>query len=171
MDQYIIFETERLIVRRYTQADKDNFYSLSGNEDVMRYIRPVQTKDESDKFLSENISIYEKHPMMGRWAVDEISSGKFIGSFAVIYIPDSDKIQLGYSLKKEEWGKGYATELTIAGLHYVFNKMKLPLIYGVTEKDNTASQKVLLKIGFQFETTFKESDKELLRFIIYREII
>lgn len=171
MDPYIIFETDRLIVRRYTQADKDNFYSLSGNEDVMRYIRPVQTKDESDKFLSENISIYEKHPMMGRWAVDEVSSGKFIGSFAVIYIPDSDKIQLGYSLKKEEWGKGYATELTIAGLHYVFNKMKLPLIYGVTEKDNTASQKVLLKIGFQFETTFKESDKELLRFIIYREII
>ncbi len=167
MNLHIIFETDRLTVRRYTEADRENFFSLSGNADVMRYIRAVQTKEESHTFLLENISFYNEHPLMGRWAVEERISGKFVGSFAIIFIPNSDKIQLGYSLKKEEWGKGYATELTKAGLQYVFNKMQLPLIYAVTEKDNIASQKVLLKAGFDEESKYKEENKQLIRFIIY----
>jgi [ribosomal protein S5]-alanine N-acetyltransferase len=166
---HLIFHTERLTVRRYTQADKDNFYSLSGDEDVMRYIRAVQTRAESEKFLKENIEFYTMYPLMGRWGVEEKLTAKFVGSFAIIFIPGGDKIQLGYSLKKEEWGKGYATELTKAGLKYVFETMKLPLIYAVTESGNTASQKVLLKAGFEQEIVFKENEKELIRFVIYNK--
>jgi [ribosomal protein S5]-alanine N-acetyltransferase len=169
MLHHIIFETERLLVRRYTQNDKENFYSLSGDEDVMRYIRAVQTREESDKFLKENIEFYSMYPQMGRWGVEEKLTAKFVGSFAIIFIPGSEKIQLGYSLKKEEWGKGYATELARAGLKYVFEVMKLPLIYAVTESKNTASQKVLLKAGFEQELIFKEGEKELYRFIIHNK--
>jgi hypothetical protein len=46
-----IFETERLIVRQYTEEDKDNIFLLGGNEAVMRYIRPVNTREESYQFL------------------------------------------------------------------------------------------------------------------------
>ena len=139
---------------------------MSGNADIMRYIRPIQTREESDNFLLENISFYNEQPLMGRWAAEEKVSGKFVGSFAVIFIPNSDKIQLGYSLKKEEWGKGYATELTRAGLEYVFNEMKLPLIYAVAEKDNIASQRVLIKAGFIEESRYIEENKELIRFLV-----
>jgi len=170
LSHHIIFETDRLIVRRYHESDKDNFHSLNGNEDVMRYIRPIQTKEESDKFLLENISFYNEHPGMGRWAVNDKTSEKFVGSFAVIFIPKSDKIQLGYSLKKEEWGKGYATELAKAGLKYVFEVMKLPLIYAVTEKDNIASQNVLLKAGFNEESMYAEENKHLVRYIIKKAL-
>ena len=169
MQSQFIFETDRLIIRRYTQADKENFFSLSGDEDVMRYIRAVQTREESEKFLKENIEFYSIHPKMGRWGVEEKLTAKFVGSFAIIFIPGSEKIQLGYSLKKEEWGKGYATELTRAGLKYVFEVMKLPLIYAVTESANTASQKVLIKAGFEQELIFKEGEKELYRFILHNK--
>jgi ribosomal-protein-alanine N-acetyltransferase len=158
------------MVRRYSNSDKENFYSLSGDEDVMRYIRAVQTREESEKFLKENIEFYSMYPKMGRWGVEEKLTAKFVGSFAIIFIPGSEKIQLGYSLKKEEWGKGYATELTKAGLKYVFEVMKLPLIYAVTESGNTASQKVLIKAGFEKELIFKEVEKELHRFIIHNKI-
>jgi RimJ/RimL family protein N-acetyltransferase len=162
-----IFETKRLTVRPYTEADKDHFFSLAGDEEVMRYIRPVQTKEESDRFLQENIDFYRMYPQMGRWAVEEKETRRFVGSFAVIFIPHSALIQLGYSLRKPEWGKGYATELTRAGLNYVFRVMKLPLIYAVTEKDNMASQKVLLKAGFKNELSYREEGKDLIRFIIH----
>jgi ribosomal-protein-alanine N-acetyltransferase len=164
----IVFQTERLIVRRYTESDKDNFFSLTGNEDVMRYIRAVQSRKDSEIFLLENIEFYNKHPQMGRWAVEENITGKFIGSFAIIFIPNTDLIQLGYSLKKEEWGKGYATELTKAGLKYVFEKMKLPHIYAVIETVNTASQNVLLKAGFKQEKDYMEGEKQARRFIIHK---
>jgi ribosomal-protein-alanine N-acetyltransferase len=165
---HLLFSTERLIVRRYTSDDAENFFSLNGDEEIMRYIRPAQNREESETFLIENIEFYNQYPQMGRWAVDEKETGKFVGSFAIIFIPKTDLIQLGYSLKKEEWGKGYATELSRAGLKYVFEEMKLPLIYAITEAENIASQKVLLKAGFREESRYNEGDKAVVRFIIYK---
>ena len=163
---YKIFETERLVVRRYTEKDKDNFFLLNGDEEVMRYIRLVSSKEESDKFLLDNISFYLANPHRGRWAVEEKATGAFAGSFAIIPIPSEPaKIQLGYSLLSENWGRGFATELTVAGLQYFFETDSLPEIYGVTEILNVASQKVLLKAGFQPAASFMEEGKELLLFV------
>jgi [ribosomal protein S5]-alanine N-acetyltransferase len=160
-----VFETSRLVVRRYTEDDKENFFRLSGNEEVMRYIRPVSTKEQSDIYLSEYIAAYREFPGRGRWAVNEKGSGLFAGSFAIIPIPSMPgKLQLGYSLLPEMWGKGYATELTKNGLGYFFQTSELKIIYGVTEIPNIASQKVLLKAGFKEAGSFTEEGKELLLF-------
>ena len=166
----IIFETERLVVRQFAESDMDNFFCLSGNEEVMRYIRKTSTKDESDIFLMENIAGYEKFPHRGRWAVQEKQTGNFAGSFAIIPLPwNTEQIQLGYSLKPENWGKGYATELTREGLSYFFATDRLNEIYGVTESPNTVSQKVLLKSGFRPFGKRNEEEKELLIFIAERK--
>jgi [ribosomal protein S5]-alanine N-acetyltransferase len=165
----VIYETERLRVRQYTEADADIFHLLNSDEEVMRYIRPVQTREESDKALADYIAFYREYPQMGRWAVEEKISGKQVGRFAIIFIPGSEKIQLGYSLFREEWGKGYATELTRGGLQFVFEEMKLPLIYTVTEVANIPSQHVLIKTGFAEELRYTENSKALIRYIIYRQ--
>jgi len=69
----------------------------------------------------------------------------------------------------EYWGKGYATELTIAGLKYVFTKTTISIIYGVTEEPNTGSQNVLLKAGFKEDEVFMEGQKRLLRYMLEKE--
>ena len=104
---------------------------------------------------------------MGRWAAEEKLTGKFIGSFVIVPIPEQpEKIQLGYALLKDHWGSGYATELTKAGLSFAFDKLGLDVIYGVTEIPNIASQKVLLKSGFKNAGTYVENEKTLLLFSI-----
>ena len=166
----MIFETERLRVRQYIKEDKDHFFSLSGDPEVMRYIRPTSTREQSDKFLGENIAFYKEFPTRGRWAVEDKVNGKFIGSFAIIPLPSRPKdLQLGYSLLPENWGKGYATELTVAGLKYFFANEDFPEIFGVTEMANTPSQKVLLKAGFKSQGTFVEEGKELALFRYERQ--
>jgi [ribosomal protein S5]-alanine N-acetyltransferase len=168
-DSGVIFETKRLVVRLYDSNDGEFFFALNGNEEVMQYIRPVKTREESDQFLLENIAYSADNPFMGRWAVDEKDSGNFVGSFAIIPIPgDEEKIQLGYSLLPRYWGKGFASELTIAGLNYFFTQTSLLEIYGVTETPNIASQKVLLKAGFQPVGNKMEEEKELLLFVLKR---
>lgn len=165
----VIFETTRLLVRRFEDNDKDNFFLLSGNPDVMQYIRAVSTKEDSDKFLLENIVAYQENPHKGRWAVIEKATGEFAGSFAIIALPSQpDQIQLGYSLRPENWGKGFATELAREGLNYFMKHYTLPEIFGVTEIPNVASQKVLLKVGFQPAGSFMENEKELLLFVVKR---
>ena len=167
---HILFETERLIVRHYTKDDSDNFFLLNGDEEIMRYIRPAKTREEADQFLSEILQKLDEDPASGRWAVEEKQTGGFVGSFAFIPIERTvNKMQLGYALLKQNWGKGYATELTMGGLQYVFTKTSLTEIFAVTEMSNTASQKVLLKAGFTYHSTYKEGAKELFQYIFLKQ--
>ena len=137
----IIFETARLVVRQYRPDDQENFFAMNGDEEIVRYIRPAKTKEESDIFLAEVIGYYFENPLYGRWAVNEKQTGNFVGTFALIPIEKTSKMQLGYSLLKPAWGQGYATELTKAGLMYVFSKTPLSEIWGITEAGNIPSQK------------------------------
>lgn len=164
-----IFETERLIIRRYTTADEENFFLLNGDPEVMKYIRAPKNRQDCSIFLKRNLVYYEQHPLMGRWAMIEKASNEFCGSFAVIPVETVDvtrqtEIQLGYALLKDYWGKGYATESTLAGRQYAFDIMKLPLIVAITDTDNIASQKVLLRCGFEQQSNLYEGSRPLCYF-------
>ena len=166
---HIIFQTERLIVRQYNfNTDAENFYLLNGDDEVMRYIRATKSKDECDTFLKQIIEAYKINPLLGRWAADEKVTGKFVGSFAIIPVEGTTDIQLGYALLKENWGKGFASELTKAGLDYYFKNSNADHIYAIAEQANAASHKVLLKNAFVQDGIRKEEEKELLKFI-YRK--
>lgn len=156
-----VFETERLIVRHYTADDGDNFFLLNGDPEVMRYIRPVKSREETNAFLNEVIEYSRNNPAYGRMAVNEKQANVFVGSFAIIPLEKTDYMQLGYSLLPPYWGKGFATELVKYGLDYIFNKTNLTEIFGVTEVMNVDSQKVLMKNGFVFEKTYSEGTKQL----------
>jgi ribosomal-protein-alanine N-acetyltransferase len=165
----LIFETERLVVRRYREDEFENYFLLNGDEEVVRYIRKVQTRREALDYFGKILEDYEKQPGLGRWAVHQKDTGEFIGSFAIIPIPwDEEKIQLGFAFPKKNWGKGYATELSLKGLEYFWRTTALLEIYAVAESPNMASQKVLLKAGFNPFGTRMEGEKELQLFIIKR---
>lgn len=164
----IIFETERLFIRLYSMDDFDNFFRLNGDEEVMRYIRPAQTKEQSKEFLKKIITAYTERPGTGRWGMFLQKNKKFVGSFAVIPVEQSDKLQLGYALLKENWGKGYASESVKEGIQYAFGKLKLTEIAAITFPENISSQKVLLKNGFSFDKTFTEGDKLLHLYMLYK---
>ena len=169
MSKHHIFETERLIVRQYDfKTDAENFFLLNSDEDVMKYIRATKSKEECDTFLKQIIEAYKINPLLGRWAAEEKSNGTFVGSFAIIPIEGTQDIQLGYALLKENWGKGFASELTKAGLVYYFKNSNADHIYAIAEQANTASHKVLLKNAFAHDGIRKEEEKELLKFI-YRK--
>ena len=159
-----IFETSRLIVKRYTAADVENFFLLNNNTDVQRYIRPVKNREQSEVFLQENLRYYDAFPAYGRWAVYEKNGGAFIGSFAIIHVEKTLRMQLGYAIMPTFWGRGYATELTKGGLLYTFTQTPLQIIYGYTEKENTVSQQVLLKAGFVQLGIELDGEKELVYF-------
>ncbi len=164
----IIFETERLVVRRYAAADFDDFYRLNSDEDVMRYIRPLQSKKKSKEFFEKVIADYTALPGLGRWGMYRRADNSFVGSFAIIPVEHSDEIQLGYALLKENWGLGYASESVKAGIVYAFTTLGLTQIAGITYPENIPSQNVLLKNGFVFGEKFMEDDKELNLYRLYK---
>ncbi len=165
LNGHIVFETERLIVRPYTMDDLDIFFRLNGDEEVMRYIRPAQSLEQTKVFLKKIIDDYAERPGMGRWAMFSKPDHDFAGSFAIIPIDNSSQLQLGYALLKQHWGRGYASESVKGGLQYAFGELNLKEIAGITFPENVPSQKVLLKNGFWFDRTFTEEEKELHLYI------
>ena len=164
----MIFETERLSVRRYQAGDGENFFRMNGDEEIVRYIRPAKSREECDQFLLEVIKYSEDNPLFGRWAVNEKLSGSFVGTFAIIPVEGSSNFQVGYSLVKKAWGKGYASELTLAGTSYFFENTSSNELFALTESANIPSQKVLVKGGFIQSAVRPEGGKDVLEFVIKR---
>jgi len=162
----IIFETERLIVRLYDWNDEETFFLLNGDEEVVRYIRPAKSREECNLFLREVINYAEENPLLGRWAVDEKTTGRNIGMFAIFPVEKTDKLQLGYSLLRDSWGKGYSTELTKKGIKYFFDNLQKEKLYAITETLNVASQKVLEKCGFTLSERHVKEGKEILEYVL-----
>jgi len=161
----IIFETERLIVRQPTWADADNFYILNSDEDIVRFIRPPRTREESDAKLKERIeNNNEDGKGLGGWIAETKTDNLFVGFLAMFILPGDDEVNLGYSLLRPQWGKGYATELAKAGVDYGFNKIGLKRMVATTDPAHVASQNILLKCGFRQIASFVEEGKELLKF-------
>lgn len=160
----ILFDSERLFVQPYTEADADIFFQLFGDAEIMQYIREPKTKEQSDKFLKENLRFYNEHPGLGRFAVFTKTHQQFAGSFSLLSIDSSKNIHLGYALLKPFQGKGLATELVKASLAYVFSTIPNNTVHALTVAENTASQKVLAKCGFQFTGTMMHEGEEVMVF-------
>jgi [ribosomal protein S5]-alanine N-acetyltransferase len=157
----ILFETERLIVRRFTVDDGESFFLMNSNAQSMQFIRPVKSREECDSFLTENINFYRDNSVLGRFAVFEKLSGSFLGTFSFLYLSGESDFHLGYALLPEAWGRGFATELVRSGLLYFFRHSNKQSVFAITDKENSASQAVLYKAGFQRKGEHTEAGKDL----------
>ncbi|MDI7740596.1 GNAT family protein [Lysinibacillus fusiformis] len=70
------------------------------------------------------------------------------------------RAEIGYFIDKNEWGKGYATEVAALMIEYGFEKLGLERIYGHCMSRNSASRKVMEKLGFKFEGTLRHAIKK-----------
>lgn len=157
----VLFETKRMEVRQFTDADADFFYQVNGHPDVMRFIRAPKSREASDAFLKENIHLYKAGSAIGRYAVFHKTDHRFLGSFSFLYLSGENDFHLGYALLPEEWGKGFATELVTAGIRYFFLHTACEAVFAITETENAASRRVLEKTGFQLSGHLPEQGKKL----------
>lgn len=147
---HIIFETPRLILRRFTFDDAPLVLKLNNDPDVLKYLHEpmLTTQDEAREVISKIIMPQYDHNL-GRWAMITKDEKAFIGWCGLKYRPELDEIDLGYRLIKNAWGKGFATEAARETLDYAFQTLRAELITGRAHIENIASQKVMEKIGMQ----------------------
>lgn len=147
----IIFETDRLILRRFTEADVGLLLYLNSDPEVLKYLHePVLQNEEHSLKILRTIILPQYEKNLGKWAIHTKQNNEFIGWCGLKHRPDLNEIDLGYRLVKTVWGKGYATEAAGGTLDHGFKTLNLSLITGRAHVENTASLKVLQKIGMQY---------------------
>jgi RimJ/RimL family protein N-acetyltransferase len=142
--------TDRLTLRRFTLGDLDLLDRLYSDPEVMRYVGGTKTRVQTETLLKTRVlEYYEQFPGLGMWATLERTTGACIGTHLLNHIQGETYIQVGYVLFSQYWGRGYATEMTIAILRYGFSELSLPAIFAITDRPNVSSQRVLLKAGLE----------------------
>jgi ribosomal-protein-alanine N-acetyltransferase len=145
----IIAQTPRLLIREFTANDEALSLLMDEDERLTQYVKK-RTPAEAKQVFKDTLKDYKNKTGLGRWGIFNIADNDFIG-VCMLKPSESDpnSIELGYRLHLKYWGKGIATELSEALINYGFNKISLTEICAVTHPQNAASQKVLLKAGFE----------------------
>lgn len=164
-----MFETERLFLRPLNESDTDAVFAMRSSADVMRFIRPLQTKKSESESWINLVSSRWKTEKIGFCAVIEKSSGKFIGWCGLWLLAETQETEVGYALIKDFWGKGYATEASEAFLRYGFETLNLEKIVAVANPENENSRRVMERLGMNFDYIGKFYERDLVHYSISRE--
>ena len=146
----MIFETERLLIRKLKITDIDAFHEMQNNINVMRYTdSPIKNLEENIADLNRVIAFYNK-PKNDFWvfAVIRKSDNSFLGTIALIK-DEEENNEIGYRFLEKYWNKGYAYESIVGLLKYAKKTGKTELVAMVIV-DNIASEYILKKTGFTF---------------------
>ncbi len=146
-------KTRRLVLRPQSLNDFDGFFAMSKDPEVMKFIgdgsifhwtREVAFSKFRDQVATPAtagtgaMSIYRKSDM------------QYLGWCAISHSRFLNDLELGYRLCRDAWGRGYATEAGYAMLSAAYQTSDADRILARTHPENTASIRVLEKLGFKF---------------------
>ncbi|GAB2676028.1 GNAT family N-acetyltransferase [Nocardia goodfellowii] len=146
-------ETDRLLLRHFTENDADLLIELDSDPEVMRYLSggiPTPPHRIQHEVLPRLLHQYDKwNGHFGTFATHAKTSGEFLGWFILRPEADdpTDEAELGYRFRRPAWGKGYATEGSKALLHKAFTELGLRMIWAETMFVNRASRNVMANSG------------------------
>ena len=162
----IYLETQRLVLRQFTERDVDNLFALDSDPEVMRFLNggtPTPREAIRERILPRFLSFYRRYEAFGYWATIEKVSGEFIGWFALYPEEERDAydIALGYRLRKKSWRRGYGTEGANALIDKAFAELGARRVFACTYSENQASRRVMEKSGLKLARTYRSTQEEL----------
>ena len=164
-----VIETKRLILRQFRPSDSSPYAAMCADPEVMRYLGTGQTLSALDAWRS--FAFFVGHWKLlgyGPFAVEEKTSGRFIGRIGFYNPPSWPGFELGWVLARDSWGQGYATEGASAALRVAFEDLNRDHVISLIQPDNTASVRVAERIGETFEGKIELRGNDVLVYGIRR---
>lgn len=149
-----MLSNERMLLRRWSEADRAPFAAMNGDPRVMEfYLHPLD-RAQSDA-LVDRIERHFKDRGFGQWAVELPGVAPFIGyvglsvpSFAAHFMPC---VEIGWRLAAEHWGRGYATEAARLVLDHGFRSLALSEVVSFAPAINHRSRAVMERLGMRHD--------------------
>jgi RimJ/RimL family protein N-acetyltransferase len=170
-------KTDRLLLRQWTDADREPYAALNADPVVMEHFPARMTREMSDAMVDRLAAALEERGF-GLWALEVVETGQFIG-FTGLSVPGFEAhftpaVEIGWRLSKDAWGNGYASEAARAALAHAFGPAGLDEVVSFTATTNNASQRVMQRIGMShdeaddFDHPRLEPGHRLERQVLYR---
>lgn len=163
----MIFETERLTIKILPDtaaAQVLRFYT--DNKEIFEACEtdrpePFYTEDFQKAVLNGEYNLAVKQTLFRFWVFEKENQDRIIGTISFQHIKRGyfQTCELGYKFDRHFWGRGYARESISRCIQIAFGEWKLHRIEAYVLPENTASRKLLAKLGFEWEGTKKQSVK------------
>ena len=158
MNEWPVLETERLELRLMEADDLAFVFQHFSSIEINRYLldeEPVQTMEQAQEII--DFYIPPEGRLHNRWILTLKEDGTPIGTCGFHkWDQRNHHAEIGYDLGTAHWGKGYMTETLQAALLYGFEKMELNRIEAIVYPENTASLRLLERLGFQKEGLLRQ---------------
>ncbi|MEM7799890.1 MAG: GNAT family N-acetyltransferase [Chloroflexota bacterium] len=159
------FETVRLRFRRFTAQDAQLIYDLDDDPEVMRYLTGGSNTPMGvvvEEILPRFMLQAEPASPLGFWAIEEKASYAFVGWVSLRRENRaSTRAVLGYRLRRQAWGNGYATEAAGWIMNQAFSQVDVALIVATTYEANLGSRRVMEKLGMRHVRSFRLTPEDL----------
>jgi RimJ/RimL family protein N-acetyltransferase len=177
--------TARLVLRPFSDADRDPFFALNTHPAVVESLGSAPTRAESDAMIERYGAELEREGW-GFWAVTVVDpvgapgggGAPFVGMVGLHRVrpelPCAPAVEVGWRLHPDHWGHGYATEAASASLRFGFDEAGLDEIVAFTTTRNVRSQAVMERVGMRrdrggdFDHPSVPEGDPLRRHVLYR---
>jgi RimJ/RimL family protein N-acetyltransferase len=158
-DRFTTLETERLLLRRLRESDLAPFLAYRNDPEVARYQDWEGCTEAEARGMIQAVGPEEPF-VPGEWfqvAVELRETGELVGDLGFRISEDGKQGEVGYTLAREHWGEGYATEAVSRLLDHAFGVLGLHRVYAVVDQENAPSAAVLERAGLRREGAFVEN--------------
>jgi [ribosomal protein S5]-alanine N-acetyltransferase len=162
-------DTDRLRLRAVSDDDAAALHRIYGDAETMRYVgrhgRPTASVDQTRQSLAYFVRHQALHGF-SLWAVDERRGEAFVGLAGLVWVeghgPD---VEVAYVVRRDRWGRGYATEATRAILDVAHGPLGLAHVVALAWPENDASRRVMEKAGMTPDGTATAYGREMTRHV------
>jgi [ribosomal protein S5]-alanine N-acetyltransferase len=150
--QGVILETARLRLREFVPQDAEALLAVLGDPVAMQYYPAAFDRKGVEEWIERNRERYQSNGY-GLWAMILKNSGELIGDCGCFLrdVDGRDDIEIGYHVRRDLWGNGYATEAAAAYMHYAFTKLGVDRVISLIRPENVQSIRVAEKNGMTCE--------------------
>lgn len=163
-----LITTDRLIIRKFNLDDADFIYRLLNSEAWINYIgnRNIRNLEDAKNYIANSPLYFYQKFGFGPYLVALNDTQESIGMCSLIKRDTLNDVDLGFAFLNPFIGKGYAHEASKAIIEFSRNTLALKKLVAITLPDNTASIKLLEKLGFLYQNTmqFPNETEELMLF-------
>ena len=163
-------QTERLIIREYTEADFEALYEILSDAETMRYYPKPYDRAGTRRWLDWCLDCYNRYGF-GLWALERREDGAFIGDCGIsMQSIDGEFLpEIGYHINKKYWRQGYAREATRAVKDWFFENTDFSSVYSYMNQENLPSWATAASNGMRRIKAYRDGEEELFVYAITRE--
>jgi RimJ/RimL family protein N-acetyltransferase len=147
-----VLQTERLILRDWSEADVEPFIRHTNTPAVMRWLGGVRSEAQLREMIQDVFVGWQRERGFTFWAVERRSDAALLG-FCGIKLANDPGTQIlglpeiGWRFREDAWGQGYAKEAAIASLDFAFNQAGVQQVVALTVEGNAPSWGLMERLG------------------------